>query len=330
MKTQNSNSGLKNYSLITIVLFVISLCLVCDANSTTKTITVQDFVFTPSSVTAATGDTIKWIWIGSRIHTTTCDGIFPGTSLPPGAAAWDEPLNSGNPAFEYILTIPGTYQYVCQFHSPGMSGTIIAESPLPVELTDFVATTIKNEVILDWATGYEFNNDKFEIQRIDKNSIKGYDNNTELLYSTIGELRGYGTTELGHHYRYIDKNLRTGSYLYRLKQIDFNSNFVYHYLSDEVIIGVPSKFSISQNYPNPFNPTTKINYELPDDGYVRITLFDINGKEVSTLVNADQKAGYQTLEFNGSSISSGIYFYKIDFNNNGNAISETKRMMLIK
>ncbi len=89
---------------------------------------------------------------------------------------------------------------------------------------------------------------------------------------------------------------------------------------------VPANYSLSQNYPNPFNPVTKINYALPKAGIVTIKVFDILGKEVATLVNEVKNAGIYSVDFNGTGISSGMYFYKISVN----GFNEVKKMMLLK
>ncbi|MBN8572021.1 MAG: T9SS type A sorting domain-containing protein [Ignavibacteria bacterium] len=120
--------------------------------------------------------------------------------------------------------------------------------------------------------------------------------------------------------------MSSGKYQYRLKQIDFNGNYEYHTLQNEVEIGVPKKFNLSQNYPNPFNPTTRINYELPITNYVSIKIYDINGKVVVNLVNENKQAGYYTLEFNGANLSSGMYFYRIE----AGEFSAVKKMVLVK
>jgi hypothetical protein len=89
---------------------------------------------------------------------------------------------------------------------------------------------------------------------------------------------------------------------------------------------IPAKFSLSQNYPNPFNPTTTIKYSLPKLSIVKLLVYDINGKLVSELVNAEQPAGEYEISFNGNEIASGIYFYKID----AGGFAEVKKMMLVK
>ena len=87
-----------------------------------------------------------------------------------------------------------------------------------------------------------------------------------------------------------------------------------------------NKYSLSQNYPNPFNPSTIINYHVAVSSFISLKVFDILGKEVATLVNQKQNAGSYSVDFNGSNLPSGIYFYKLEANN----FSITKRMLLIK
>jgi subtilisin-like proprotein convertase family protein len=89
---------------------------------------------------------------------------------------------------------------------------------------------------------------------------------------------------------------------------------------------VPEKFSLYQNYPNPFNPVTNIKYDLPKDEFVKITLFDILGREVSVITNEFKKAGSYESRFDASNLSSGTYFYRIEA---GDFI-DTKKMILIK
>ena len=89
---------------------------------------------------------------------------------------------------------------------------------------------------------------------------------------------------------------------------------------------VPEKYSLSQNYPNPFNPTTNIRFDLPKSGSVKLVVFDALGREVATLVNEKLAPGTYEVDWNGSSYTSGVYFYKLmtgDF-------VETKKMLLVK
>jgi len=127
-----------------------------------------------------------------------------------------------------------------------------------------------------------------------------------------------------------DRNLNSGMYNYRLKQVDFNGSFEYYNLRNEVSIGIPVQFKLSQNYPNPFNPSTTIRYDLPFDGKVSIKIFDMSGKEAATLVNDVKSAGYYSINFNASSLASGIYYYRITAVSNGQNFIETKKMILLK
>ncbi len=89
---------------------------------------------------------------------------------------------------------------------------------------------------------------------------------------------------------------------------------------------IADKYSLSQNYPNPFNPSTKISFSIPTNGFVTMKIFDVAGKEVMTLVNKSMTVGSYSVDFNGASLSSGVYFYRLE---SGNFV-ETKKMMLVK
>jgi len=89
---------------------------------------------------------------------------------------------------------------------------------------------------------------------------------------------------------------------------------------------LPSEYKLAQNYPNPFNPVTSISYSIPSNGFVTLKVYDMLGREVSSLVNSMKTAGNYTVEFNASGLSSGIYFYRIEVN----GFKDVKKMMLIK
>jgi photosystem II stability/assembly factor-like uncharacterized protein len=89
---------------------------------------------------------------------------------------------------------------------------------------------------------------------------------------------------------------------------------------------LPAEFSLKQNYPNPFNPSTKITYILNMNEKVVLRVYDILGKEVAELINQNETAGKHSVQFDGSSLSSGVYFYSITAGN----FRDTKKMILIK
>ncbi|MCW8849113.1 MAG: lamin tail domain-containing protein, partial [Melioribacteraceae bacterium] len=89
---------------------------------------------------------------------------------------------------------------------------------------------------------------------------------------------------------------------------------------------LPNKYMLYQNYPNPFNPTTTISYYLPKRTRVLLTLYDILGRKVKTIVDEFQNDGFYSYDFDASQFTSGIYFYKIK----GNDFHQTKKMLLLK
>lgn len=199
------------------------------------------------------------------------------------------------------------------------SGTI-CNGVMPVALSSFTFTVSKNNVKLIWVTSEEINNSGFDIER----------QKTENNWQKIGFVHGSGTTNEPKTYFYEDKQLQAATYKYRLKQIDFNGNFEYYGLDNDVIVGKPNEFSISQNYPNPSNPKSKIDYQVPFDGKVTLKIYDVIGREVVTLINEVKEAGYYTAEFDGSNLSSGVYFYRIFAKGNSEDYNKTLKMVLVK
>ncbi len=89
---------------------------------------------------------------------------------------------------------------------------------------------------------------------------------------------------------------------------------------------VPNEFSLSQNYPNPFNPTTKVKFQIPNSGFVKLIVYDLLGKEIQTLVNQQLSPGIYEVDFDGSNLPSGVYYYKLE----SGTFTETKKMVLVK
>ncbi|MEJ2048805.1 MAG: YCF48-related protein [Calditrichota bacterium] len=92
------------------------------------------------------------------------------------------------------------------------------------------------------------------------------------------------------------------------------------------IQNAPDQFSLEQNYPNPFNPTTTIGFTIAERGFVKLTVFDLLGKEITTLINEEKAAGNYTVEFDAGKLSSGIYFYQLEAGN----FKQTRRMILMR
>lgn len=193
-------------------------------------------------------------------------------------------------------------------------GSDISNS-LPVELTAFSAKSVNEGVKLEWQTASELNNDRFEIERsLDR-----------TMFAVVGTVRGAGTTTEAKSYAFVDNTAQNGKFYYRLKQVDFNGSVNYSNIV-EVVKDKPTTFELAQNYPNPFNPTTTINYQLPISALVTLKVYDVVGREVATLVNARQEAGRYDVNFNATSLSSGVYFYRLQ----AGSFVQTKKMMLVK
>ena len=187
---------------------------------------------------------------------------------------------------------------------------------LPVELTSFAANVNnQGQVILNWSTATELNNQMFEIER----------RSPESQYITIGYVNGYGTTTEPQEYTYIDYSSLKGTFFYRLKQIDFGGQYEY---SDEIEVEVtgPLLFDLGQNYPNPFNPSTSIKYSIPKGGFVTLDVYNLLGEKVASLVNSVQEAGRYEIIFDASELASSIFVYNL----RSGSFNSVKKMLLMK
>ncbi|HMQ68085.1 MAG TPA: T9SS type A sorting domain-containing protein [Ignavibacteria bacterium] len=224
-------------------------------------------------------------------------------------------VNAGNTLGHFVLyfnAIDSCGLGLCVKH-------VYVDSPLPVELASFTSFVIGNNVTLNWTTSSEENNSGFNLERINESGGQGN-------WESIAFIHGHGTISAQTNYIFEDRNLSTGKYNYRLKQTDFNGNFEYHELQNEVIIGIPEKYFLSQNYPNPFNPTTKLEFGIPELGFVSLKIYNTAGREVAVLVNELKAAGYYTLNFNASNLPSGVYYYRIE----SGKFMQVKKMVLLK
>jgi hypothetical protein len=190
----------------------------------------------------------------------------------------------------------------------------------PVELASFTVengNTINGAAVLRWQTASETNNLGFDVER----SI-GDDKNWEK----IGFLKGFGTTVDAKYYEFVDEDATTeGDYFYRLKQNDTNGAFEYS-STVQYTVSAPDEFALAQNYPNPFNPSTQIVFQLKEDIQVNLTVFDLLGREVAQVVDAEMKAGTHKITFDAKELSAGVYFYSLS----AGSFHAMKKMTLIK
>ena len=265
---------------------------------------------------------------GVKLYTN--DAVFSAIVTPtPASGTIDVDFPGGN----VINSFPGSVQlriqtsgnvtlgsYTITVQGNGPNGTpvhrrtITLDVIVPVELASFSATTDKNDFILSWFTSTETNNSGFEVQR-----------KTNGEYERIAFVEGNGTTTEIQNYIFRDEELLSGTYTYRLKQMDFDGSFAF---SDEVEIDIdqPDVFYLGQNYPNPFNPSTIIKYSVPADGMITLKVYDLLGREVAILVNDYQQAGTFDVVFDGTNLASGVYYYQLTTGE----LNATKKLMLTK
>jgi hypothetical protein len=198
--------------------------------------------------------------------------------------------------------------------------TMTIDNAVPVELVSFNAEIVDENVVLNWSTATETNNSGFQIEKRQKSDVKG-----QTEFSFVGFVNGKGTTTEKTFYSFIEKNNKPGTYLYRLKQTDFNGTFSYSN-EIEVEVSAPKDFALYQNYPNPFNPSTKIKFALPIKTNLTLSVYNTLGEKVAEIFYGEMEEGYHEMMFNASGLSSGIYFYKIESEN----FNATKKMTLIK
>lgn len=156
------------------------------------------------------------------------------------------------------------------------------------------------------------------------------------LFIATDDKKLYKSTTMGDTWELMRTGLPDAANVYSLKIIDgklYAGTYaygVYYYQPDAVNIGngnsLAKDFQLSQNYPNPFNPTTKISYSIAKSLFVNISVYDILGKKVSEIVNGVKASGNYEITFDASSLSDGIYFYKMQ----AGEFSEIKKMSLIK
>ena len=198
-----------------------------------------------------------------------------------------------------------------------IASTAAPNGALPVELTSFTVSGTRTGAMLVWKTATEKNNYGFNIER---RTVGG------SVWSNVGFVAGHGTSNIENSYSYADANVASGTYAYRISQID-NDGTVKTYNESQVSIGATAKVMSLSNYPNPFNPTTTFEFSVPNDGFTTVKIYNVLGQEVLTAFSGAMKAGeLQHATFNGTKFSSGVYFYTIE--NNGQQM--VKKMMMLK
>jgi hypothetical protein len=257
------------------------------------------------------------------------------------------PLSTPNPAYPYIVAYEMAYHF-CKVEIDGSQLTITAvdidgkiidsfsieDQSLPVELSHFVAYQEKKFIVLEWTTETEVENLGFILERKESHN----DGWQEIAsYITCPELEGQGSIPYRTEYRYEDITAEIGkTYDYRLVDVSYNGTKQYHSMITPrvtFIESIPSAYELFQNYPNPFNPTTVIRWHLAGDSDVELSVYNLLGQKVVTLVSKSLPAGSYQVEWDASGFTSGIYYYRIEVRDPARRTGEfqdVKKMILIR
>jgi len=197
--------------------------------------------------------------------------------------------------------------------------TLITPVVLPVEMTSFTATPKDNgKVYLEWNTASEFNNKGFQVERSPDAANGNY------KWEKIGFVNGSINSTSARQYHFDDQPLGGKRFVYRLKQIDLDAHFKFS--DTRLVIFKDMEFRLYPTYPNPVNDVAYIKYQIPENNFVDIRVFDNTGKLVKQLVSENKEAGIYQVNFGTANLSAGLYFYKIQ----AGGYSETQRFTIAR
>ncbi|MDQ3020419.1 MAG: T9SS type A sorting domain-containing protein [Bacteroidota bacterium] len=234
---------------------------------------------------------------------------------------------SGNSEGEVYKSTNGGNSWFISATNIGISINSISFSD---HLTGYIGA---NGVFKTTDGGYNWTN---ILTGVVSHDLKFYNSNIGFVSAYDG--RVYRTTNGGLSWineSYISNTLNFHSYCFIDPETVYmlGSNLLFKTKNGGVITNqfentysVPTSFYLLQNYPNPFNPVTTISYSIPKEGFVKIKIYDIAGKEINTLINEFKQSGSYNIKFEGSNLSSGVYYYKMESSD----FAQIKKMVLIK
>jgi hypothetical protein len=194
------------------------------------------------------------------------------------------------------------------------------DQQLPVEISSFSANSTPNGVSVSWRTASERDITYYGLERrADSGS-----------WESLAQIVSHGNSASGSSYSYVDGSVQPGTfYSYRLMIHDVNGDAtVYGQMATATPVNAvsPADYVLSQNYPNPFNPSTMISFNLKEAGRVRLSVFDVLGREVAVLVNGDRAAGSYDVNFNAGNLPTGVYLYRLE----AGSFSAVRKLVLLK
>ena len=264
----------------------------------------------------------------------------PGCSQDPGGCPPDpECMPTSDVLFDPSMfywdpSIPG-WVFLLMFSPGGQEGCacVSLSGPLPglvwmgncwwlsVELTSFLSVAHGEDVLIEFVTASEANNDYFEIMR---------GTSADGAFAPITRIPSQGQSATEQHYSYLDRDVDRGqTYWYHLADVDLQGNRTEHrdmMTSAHVEVPMPLDYAVLQNYPNPFNASTEIRYAIPEAGHVTLNVYNAMGQLMTTLVNREESANTYTVMFDAEALPSGIYIYRLAVND----FTATQKMVLLR
>jgi pectate lyase len=229
-----------------------------------------------------------------------------GTAFEP-AVFYSYSIDSAEAVPDLVMKYAGSGKY--DFSLGG-------QDPIPVELLAFNANVNGTAVLLSWTTATELNNYGWEIER----------NSHGNLWEKVGFVPGNGSSLNKNFYSFEDNSSKTnGIYSYRLRQLDYDGSFNLSTAVEAEINQVLSYF-LHQNYPNPFNPSTAIRFEIPENSFVNLSVYNLLGEKVAILLDETLEAGVYSRTFDAVNLASGIYLYVLKTN----TYQGIKKMIVLK
>lgn len=231
-------------------------------------------------------------------------------------AQWKELTVTSRNTTDNTITVTG----VTSFSDFVISGT--GDAPLPVQVVSVLASVEGRDVKIAIRTQTE--REDF----LGFNVYRSRDGENFVMvgsYESFSSLRAKGNLAYGGEYEFVDKGLNTGKYQYKIEAVGRNER---RYVGDviSVEVSVPKGYALHQNYPNPFNPYTVIEFEIPEDGYVLIELYNSAGQKVRDIFAGELPAGYHKVRFDASGLASGVYFYRMS----AGRFNAVRKMVIMK
>jgi hypothetical protein len=243
-------------------------------------------------------------------------------------SAPDSVFESSEKDWEYVLPTPGTLN----------TNQTTGDISLPVELSSFQAIGGDREVRLVWITEAELDNLGFILER-------AYDQEGDYVqiasYESLDALKGAGNSSEKRRYEFLDPSVFNDiTYWYRLIDVSVQGVHTFHPAVSAMPMAPkidvvdeppedkdsPGKFELTQNYPNPFNPTTIINFELPITNDVELSIYNVIGQKITTLLRELKQAGTHQVKWDATGYASGVYYYKIE----AGEFVDVRRMVLLR